>query len=117
MKFSPSHRPERVADLILRELSELLIVEIRDVHLRRVTLTQVRMTADLKEARVYYDFEGTSRERQEVERTLKKASGFMRGALAKRLSLRSIPALKFHFDETRELFTQADKILHDLEQK
>ena len=115
MKPISSHRPERIADSILRTLSQLLIEELRDSRLRHVTLVQVRMTSDLREARVYYDFAGSLEKRQAVEQALAKASGFMRRRLAAQLTLKVTPHLKFHFDETRELYDRADQILHDID--
>lgn len=115
MTMTHSHRALRVADSILRILSQLLVTEMRDVQLRHLTLTLVRMSPDLQEAHIYYDCTGTVEDRRSIARALERAQGFMRRSLARHLDLRTTPILKFHYDETRELYDRAGRILHELE--
>lgn len=110
----PSHRVEKVADSVRRELSRLLLFDVRDPKLRHVTITQVRMTADLKEARIYYDWTGTEGERVDIEQRLEHAAPFLRRELAQTLTFKFVPRLFFHFDETRSLHDRATELLSEV---
>lgn len=107
----PSHRVEKVADSVRRELSRLLLFKARDPKLRHVTITQVRMTPDLKEARAYYDWDGPEGERVDIEQKLEHAVPFLRHELAQILSFKFVPRLLFYFDETRSLHDRATALL------
>lgn len=111
MSHEIPHRSLRVADLILHELSRLLLFEVRNPRLHHLTLTQVRMTADLKEARVYYDCDEDRQGQALIADDLNRAAPFLRRSLARVLSLRTVPALRFYFDETRILVGHAGQIL------
>lgn len=111
----PSHRVEKVADSVRRELSRLLLFTVRDPKLRHVTITQVRMTPDLKEARAYYDWEGSEGERVDIEQKLEHAVPFLRHELAQTLSFKFVPRLFFYFDETRSLHSRANELLSGMD--
>lgn len=111
-----SHRLEQVADLIRCELSNLLVYKMRDPRLRGLTVTQVKMSPDLKEARVYYDCEDSVAKREAVSQCLKKSSPFIRRELAQSLPLRQVPKLFFFYDETRDVFEKANEMLDTLDE-
>ena len=111
----PSYRVEKVADSVRRELSRLLLFTVRDKKLRHVTITQVRMTPDLKEARAYYDWDGPAGERVDIANKLEHAAPFLRHELAQTLSLKFVPRLFFHFDETRSLHNRASELLNEID--
>jgi ribosome-binding factor A len=114
MKEQSSHRVDKVADLIRREISMILIEKVRDPRVTSVTITQVRMSADLKEARIYFDWCGGEKERHEVERGLNHSAGFIRRELAHELTMKTVPRLIFFYDETREIHDTAEEIIDDL---
>ena len=94
-------RPQKVADQIQRELSALLRREMRDPRLALVTLTAVDVAPDLSHAVVFY----TCLESAQVEpasRALRRAAGYLRSHLAKRLKLYTTPELRFRHDESVE---------------
>jgi len=105
------HRVEQVADGVRCEISRLLLFEVRDPQLKHVTITQVRMTADLKEAWVYYDWAGPEANRDAIDQALQRASGFIRHELAQVLSFKFVPQLFFHFDETRAIYDRASALI------
>ncbi len=111
MKEVPSHRPQQVADLIKRELARILLFSVRDPRIRGVTLTQIIMSPDLREAKVYFDWMGDSQHRKQILDALTKSAGFLRRELAKDMTLRDVPRLCFFFDETRELYEKAEGLL------
>ncbi|HVA80787.1 MAG TPA: 30S ribosome-binding factor RbfA, partial [Candidatus Binataceae bacterium] len=76
--MSEARRPERVAEMVLRELSALLMRDLRDPRLRGITLTSVTMTDDLRHGRVYFShLEGSARAAEAVA-GFRSANGFIR---------------------------------------
>ncbi len=91
-------RTQRVAEQIRRELAELIRTALKDPRLGRVTVTEVEVSRDLAHARVYVTLPP-----DEAEQSLKgltSAAGFLRRALAERMSMRTVPALRFIHDTT-----------------
>ena len=86
-----------MADLIMRELGEILATEIQDPRLSLVTISGVRLNADLRVAEVMYTFRGEER-KKDVAQALESASGFLRRALSGRIDTRFIPELRFRQD-------------------
>jgi ribosome-binding factor A len=105
------HRRDRVAHLLQAELAGLLLREVRDPRLRGVTVTAVKMTADLKIARVYYRTLPGSASGREVGQALAKAAPFLRGAAGRALGLRSTPELRFEFDSLPEAAERVESLL------
>lgn len=99
-------RPQRIGDLIQRELSDLLAREVRDPRVGMVTLTSVDVSPDMSHAKVFFTLLDTSN-LDAVLQGLARASGFLRSQLAKRVKLYSIPELRFQYDETIE---RADRL-------
>jgi len=98
-----SHRIERVNQLIRQEISELLQLEIKDPRLSSfIAVTEVVTSQDLRHARVYVSFISNQQERQAALDALAGASNFIRKELARKLSLRRIPELSFHWDDSIE---------------
>jgi len=93
----------RVNDVIRREISELLMREIRDPRLSGLlSVTEVDTSPDLRSAKVFVSVMGSEEEKRRVEQGLAAASGFLRHGLAERVTLRYIPELVFHRDESIE---------------
>jgi len=95
-------RAERVGDTMLRELAMLIQRELRDPRLGMVNVTSVKVTRDLKHARVFVTFVETSADEKILEQieVLNRASGFLRAEVARHMSMRVIPKLHFEFDES-----------------
>ena len=94
-------RPQKVADQIQRELSEIIRRDLQDPRLSLVTLTAVDAAPDLSHAVVYF----TCLERAQAEaaaKALSRAAGFLRSRLAKRIKLYTTPELRFRYDESVE---------------
>jgi ribosome-binding factor A len=108
-------RPDRVGEEIRHEIGELLVRELQDPGLGFLTLTRVKVTPDLQLARIYYTQMGDEAARRETRRALERALPFLRRALGKRLRLRRVPALSFHFDESIANQERIERLLLDLE--
>jgi ribosome-binding factor A len=95
----PYKRADRVGDLIHRELSQLLLREVKDPRLGAVTITAVEMTADLRHARVLFTGTGGEGTAEELK-GLQSAAGFLRGQIGRALRLRYAPELRFEVDDS-----------------
>lgn len=93
-------RADRVADLIRGEISDIFTRRLRDPRIGTITITDVRVSDDLKVARIYYVLMGLDECSPEAKEGLKKANGFLRRELGKRLQLRVVPELIFSYDDS-----------------
>lgn len=92
-------RGQRVADQIQRDLAELIAMELKDPRVGMVTLTEVQLTPDYAHAKVY--FTTLSDQPEAIQNTLiglRKASGFLRNQLGRRLTIHTLPELHFIHD-------------------
>ena len=94
-------RPQKVADLIQRELSDLLRRDVRDPHVGMVTLTSVDVAPDLSHAKVYFTILDQQKQ-GETTKALQRAAGFLRSQLSHRMNMYTTPALRFVYDESVE---------------
>jgi ribosome-binding factor A len=108
-------RPERVGEQIRQEISQLLALEVHDPGVGFVTLTRVKVAPDLQLAQIYYTQMGDDRARRDTARALERATPFLRRQLGSRLSLRRVPEIRFHFDESVGHQDRIEKVLLDLE--
>ena len=108
-------RPERVADQLRQELAELIARQVHDPGIGFVTITQVKVTPDLQQARVYYTTIGDDKVRRETKRALERATPFLRRQLGRRLRLRHVPELSFFYDESIERQDRIERIILDIQ--
>jgi len=97
-----SNRVDKVSDLLKREIALLIQNEVRDPRVGMASVTSVRVSKDLAHATVLVTLLGksTMEEANDSIEALNKAAGFLRSMLAKEINLRTIPKLKFIFDDT-----------------
>ena len=106
------HRHERIAGEIRHEISAMLAGELKDPRLATfATVTEVRMTPDLKQARVYVSVMATEAEQASTIKGLTAAAGFIRHELSERLQLRRAPELMFVLDRSQEYAQRIDELL------
>lgn len=111
-------RTDRIADQIQRDLAQLIQFEVKDPRMGMVTISHVKVAKDLGYADVYITVLpiGDQTEEDALKASLevlKSAAGFLRHELARKIKLRVMPQLRFHFDETVERGRQ----LHSLIEK
>lgn len=94
----PSRRSIRLGDMIQRDLATLLVEEVQDPRLELVTISGVKMNADLSIAKVFYTCSGDPDRLKEIAASLDKATGYLRKLLGQRLKLRAVPELRFQRD-------------------
>jgi len=111
MAEGDSRRPERVAEMVLRELSQLLVRDLKDPRLRGTTLTRVKMSDDLRHGRVFFShLEGHERAAESIK-GFRSAGGFIRKHIGRALQLRYTPELDFEFDPGIENAARVDALL------
>ncbi|WP_416138989.1 30S ribosome-binding factor RbfA [Halomonas sp. HK25] len=95
-------RTDRVADQLQKELAVLIQREVKDPRLGMVTVSGVEVSRDLGYADVHVTIlgEDTPERIKENLKVLKQAAGFLRGQVARRIKLRHVPELRFHYDES-----------------
>ena len=104
-----------MADLIRAELASLLAREVHDPGIGFVTLTRVRVSPDLQQARVYYTALGDEKSRRNTERALGRAAGFLRRQIGARLRLKRTPELTFHYDESIAGQDRIEQLLSEIQ--
>lgn len=95
-------RTDRVADQLQKELAVLIQREVKDPRLGMITVSGVDVSRDLGYADVHVTLlgEDTPERIKENLKVLKQAAGFLRGQVARRIKLRHVPELRFHYDES-----------------
>ncbi len=101
-------RKERIASVLEREISQIVAQEMNDPRLGFITITKVLVTADLKEAVVYFS---SLEKKPEVHEILKRAKGYIRSILAQRVRIKFIPDLRFEVDDSFEYGKKIDTII------
>ena len=107
-------RSEKVADLIHREISEMLLKTVKDPRIGFVTITRVDVSVDCRSAKVYFSVAGTLEERERSEKGLNSAKGYVRKELGRRIRLRYTPEIIFKFDPSIEYAIHIGEVIRDL---
>lgn len=107
-------RAKRVGDMFLREIADVLVKKVRDPRVLGVTLSGVRMSKDLKYARVYYSVLGDDEEVQKAQQGLDSAKGFIRKEAGRRLDLKYVPDIQFRHDPSLDRGDHLEKIFQKL---
>jgi ribosome-binding factor A len=107
-------RADRVADLIKVEIADLLLKAVKDPRIGSVTITGVKVTDDLRTARVFFVEMGKDTCSQTVLTGLGKAAGFLRRELSRRLQLRHVPELLFTYDPSFAYGNRIDSLLMEI---
>jgi ribosome-binding factor A len=109
-------RSEKVAELIQKEISEMLVKTIKDPRIGFVTITRVGVSGDCRSAKVYFSVAGTSAEKERSIQGLESAKGYIRKKLGERLRLRYTPEIMFQFDPSIEYSIHIGEVIHQLKQ-
>lgn len=104
-------RSRRVGDQIQRELAQLIRDEVKDPRVALVTVTEVEVSRDLAHAKVFFGSLSEASTHVEMTKVLNGAAGFLRRELAKRLSTRTVPELRFHYDTALEEGARMDALI------
>jgi ribosome-binding factor A len=110
----PYKRSERLGELILAEISDLIRREIKDPRIGFVTFTRVEMSEDLRHAKVFVSSIGAEPEKARALQGLSSATGYIRRQLGRALHLRYTPEISFLLDDSLEHGAKIAQILRQL---
>jgi ribosome-binding factor A len=110
----PYKRSERIGELILAEIADLIAREIKDPRIGFVTFTRVEMSDDLRHAKVFVSSFGAEPEKARMLQGLSSATGYIRRHLGRALHLRYTPELSFLLDDSLEHGAKIAQILRQL---
>jgi ribosome-binding factor A len=110
-------RPERVADTLREEITQIVGYELEDPRVAMVTVTDVKLSDDLRDASVYVTIAGDEQESLTAMKALRHAAPYVRRQLGFALSLRHTPELHFVRDIVEEQGSRIDELLHKIEQE
>jgi len=107
-------RTSRISEVIMRELAQMIQQEVSDPRVGMVTVSHVDVTSDLKYAKVYVTRLNGVESDQDVDECiagLTNAAGFLKRGIAKRVEIRTIPELRFHYDKSLEHGFHMDELI------
>lgn len=110
-------RADRVSELIMEEMSDILLKTVKDPRLHAVTITAVKMSDDLRNAKIYFVEMGKDECSRDIEEGLSKAKGFVRRELGHRLQLRLVPEIIFVHDQSFSYGNRIEKLLAEIAQQ
>jgi len=110
-------RPRRVAQLIQKEIGYILRKQIKNPQLGFVTITEVKVTDDLRYAKVYFTVFGSEQERITTEKLLKRMTSFVRYHIGQRIRLRYTPEITFQYDDTIERAARIDELINKIHEE
>ena len=111
----PSSRAVRVGDQLRVEITEILARDVHDPGIGFLTVTRVKVTPDLQQARIYYTTLGDEKARKETGKALGRATPFLRRQVARRMTFKRVPELQFFYDESIEQHDRIERILREIE--
>src|SRR5688572_23352274 len=108
-------RPERVADILRDEISQIVGYELEDPRLTMVTVTDVRMSENLRDANVFVTVTGNEEEHRLALAALRRAAPYVRKQLGLSLNLPRTPEIHFLRDSVEEKGDRVDQLLREIE--
>ena len=105
------YRRQRVQDFLREEISMIIQREIKDPGLGFITIIDVKMTEDLKYAKVYYSVFGSEEEKERTAQALKRATSYIKHLLGDKMRMKYMPEITFAYDTDQEKAARIDEIL------
>jgi ribosome-binding factor A len=112
--MQPSRRPQRLALQIQQEISLMISRNMKDRRIGFVTITGVRLSPDLRHAKVFISMMGSEEEKNITLEGLNHASGWIRHELGQRIRTRFIPELVFFTDTSQEYGAHIDRLIDQI---
>lgn len=107
---------DRIASNMVKEISYILMTEVKDPDVKFVTVTDCKVTNDLSFAKVYVTVFNDTR-KVETMSALRGASGFIRHELSERIDIRHIPEIEFVYDESIEYGKKIENIIEQIHEE
>ena len=107
-----SLRPERIADYLKKEISNIILQKVRDPRLQSIVINHITVSPDISIAKVYYS---TYEDKVELnEKILSKFSGMIRSEISKSMKIKRVPKIIFVFDKTPEEANNIENLLKNI---
>jgi ribosome-binding factor A len=113
----PGRRANRIGDLILREIADLLMTRVKDPRVQKTTVTGISVSQDLRYAKVFYSLIGTEQEILEAQRGLESATGFIKREIGLRMDLKYVPDIVFKHDPSLAEGDHMEKLLQKIKKE
>lgn len=113
-RSSKPNRGYQIADQIQRDLAELIARELKDPRVGMVTLNAVEVTPDYAHAKVFFTNMTGEADVPEILQGLRRASGFLRRELGRRIRIHTIPELHFHYDRSVEEGSRLSQLIDEV---
>ncbi len=104
-------RIEKIQELMKQEISQIILQELKDPRIGFVTVTQVEITGDLRNAKIYVSLMGSEKQIQDCWRGLQSSLGFIRREIGQRIRLRVTPELTFQLDKSLDYSAHIQELL------
>ncbi|MGN0992349.1 MAG: 30S ribosome-binding factor RbfA [Bacilli bacterium] len=111
-----SVKTKKIGSMFTREISRIILEEIKDPNIKFVTLTGCDVTNDLSYAKVYFTCLNRDK-KEETEKALNKAANYIEIELSKSIEIRKMPQISFHYDTSIEYGENIEKKLQELKEK
>ena len=109
-------RRERIEEAIKKEVSIILQEDLKDPRLGFTTITDVQLTADYRDAKIFFSVLGKDEDYKRTKMALKSALGFIRKLIGQRIKLRCVPEISFREDRSGEYSIRIQEVLEEIEQ-
>jgi ribosome-binding factor A len=110
-----TRRTVRLAEEIRDEVATIIGRDLKDPRIGFVTVTRVELADDLRNAKVLVSVLGGPAEREKTVHALRKAAGFVRREIGRRIRMRHVPELTFHFDSGVDATDRVAKLLEEVQ--
>ncbi len=112
--MSSNIRQERLAQMLFQEFSIIIGSELQDPRLALAKVTDVRVSRDLRNVKIFVNHDDDEVSRREVMNALRQAQSYMRREIALRCTLRAVPELVFMYDESPQRAARIDELLEQI---
>lgn len=109
-------RSLRISELLKREVSEIIATKVRDPLVKSIMITNVRVSDDLKYAKIYYRIIKSVQSKEKVKSALERVVKFIRLEVAHRTQLRYVPDIHFFYDSIIDEANRIDSLLEKIKQ-
>ncbi len=110
----PFNRSQRLSSTLRKIIANIIEYEISDERLKKVTITDVKLSKDLKYAKIYFSCELCELPKQEITNLINKSISFITKKTLERIQLRCVPNFKFEYDKSIENGLKIDQILREI---
>ncbi len=114
---NPYKRKDRVEQELRKAISSIIQFEMNDGRLNEITLTDISLSNDLKNAQIYISTSLSGVDKNEVLELLDNAKGYIKKNLSNKIKLRYMPHLHFKYDDSIDYGFKVDKLLKDLKEE